>query len=71
MKASSGNPSEVCAGQASPRGLRAPAVWVRVWVHTAQNVWVWVGLRARDLSVGVGAGAILITVVGVGRVWAD
>ena len=58
-------------GRASPRGLRAPTVWVRVWVHTGQNVWVWVGLRAHDLSVGVGAGAILITVVGVGRVWAD
>ena len=58
-------------GRASPRGLWAPTVWVRVWVHTGQNVWVWVGLQAHDLSVGVGAGAILITVVGVGRVWAD
>ena len=52
---------EVCMGRASPRQLWAPAVWVLVWVHTAQNVWVWVGLQAHDLSVGVGL--ILITVV--------
>ena len=53
--------------QSSLCGPWAPPVWV--WVHTAQNVWVWVGLQAHDLSVD--AGAILITVVGVGREWAD